>query len=811
MIETEYLNLLNAIRDYYGGDTALEVYTNRVPPSEFAELLKGLPNCDVVLNADGTVRSYHVNTTLDVGAVELTEYLNQLNSNTQGADKVKVSIPMNTTLDAESGNVLVESGAKIAGAGGAVATATVAKPKNWLVPLVAVGTLITIGKLTMPELYQEHPEFFGEGSLAQLDQEMWDEVTQERQHSEPAPIPNIGRVIDGFINTEHDTQTNKDTAVPYADAMAMAYIIKYCLEQGVFGTGESESEIQIGSETLNVYYRSAQSATWDDGTYTVEYTDFTTDDVVMFECYNSSRNLIECHLLSKYAGSCREKLTVKSTGVVSYGNRNFTQISGSNYYHYGFLIYSYNYTTHPDRVVSNIPRNSFSFNVSQYTEKNIAKCIFEGATQTQSGVEGINSESGATTPSFNPDDTYAQILEKIANDLPDLWDKRITQNVVQPDGTSKEYIYLPLSLPIPNPNPTDGKKPEDQPIAGNQGQSDTSIDPETTPEIILQITYDDIVSPRTPNDETTGNGNTPPVVIPTGSASALYSIYNPTNSEVNSFGGWLWSSNFVDQLLKMFNDPMQAIISLHKVFCTPSVSGRDDIKVGYLNSGVESNVVDSQYVTIPCGSVNISEYFQNVFDYPPYTEVSLYLPFIGIVKLDVDDVMRSTMSVTYNVDVLTGTCLVEVNVVRDSFGGVLYQYAGDCCVHYPLSSGSYMGIVSALVGAAGVVASGGALVPMALHATSTAMRGKASVERSGNFGGNSGAMACKKPYLIIKRPQVNVAEHKEHFFGLGANEYVIISQCTGHVKCSDVHLKNIPYTQEERDELEMLLRSGIEI
>ena len=88
-----------------------------------------------------------------------------------------------------------------------------------------------------------------------------------------------------------------------------------------------------------------------------------------------------------------------------------------------------------------------------------------------------------------------------------------------------------------------------------------------------------------PNPPDTGGGLTPPIVVPVGSASALWSVYNPTLTEINQLGAWLWSNNFIDQLLKMFNDPMQAIIGLHATFIQPVTGSAQNIKVGYLDSG----------------------------------------------------------------------------------------------------------------------------------------------------------------------------------------------------------------------------------
>lgn len=317
----------------------------------------------------------------------------------------------------------------------------------------------------------------------------------------------------------------------------------------------------------------------------------------------------------------------------------------------------------------------------------------------------------------------------------------------------------------------------------------------------------------TTNPPNTGSGATPPLVVPVGSASALWAVYNPSLAELNQFGGWLWSNNFVDQLLKMFNDPMQAIIGLHKTFIPPITGTRQNIIVGYLDSGVSCLTVPTQYSTVDCGTVDCSEYFGNVFDYAPYTKVYIYLPFIGFRELDVSQVMRSRINVTYHGDAFTGACLAEVSITRDAgAGGVLYTFSGDCAARYPLSHGSYMGIANAIagltLGIAGVAT--GTPVMGAMGALSMAQHARASVEHSGGFTGNSGAMGIKKPYLVILRPQTAMADNYQHYTGQPANHTITLGNATGYVRVKEVHVEDIvTATDAERTMIETALKEGV--
>lgn len=313
----------------------------------------------------------------------------------------------------------------------------------------------------------------------------------------------------------------------------------------------------------------------------------------------------------------------------------------------------------------------------------------------------------------------------------------------------------------------------------------------------------------------TGQGLTPPPVLPETGVVGMWHVYNPTSSEVSALGSWLWSTNIIDQIVRIFTNPMEAIIGLHAVYAEPTVSGSQAIVVGNLTSNVSARVVTKQYATVDCGTVWLTEYFGNVFDYDPFTKVSLFLPFIGIVDLNVADVMRASISVTYNIDMYTGACIAMVDVSRDGAGGVLYEYSGCCAIQYPISASNYSSMLQAIIsaGVAAVgsgVASGGNPAMGAMAAGATYMNtASISVRRSGSFSGNPGAMGPKRPYLIITRPQTNMAINFDSYDGRGSNYTSRIGDNVGYVKCKEVHL-NVPGAfANELAEIESLLKSGV--
>ena len=759
------------------------------------KMLEGSPY-EVFYNADGTVRTYsygNVGTVMDNGTLASQA----INSNTP-VTKTQVKIPLTTTATepvTTASPVTFKSG--MAQAGNFVFGS--------LLPAVAAANVgITLGKTIDGALYSVNPDFFDSIGWGSLNPETWNSITADMGDSMATRV----------FNTVFKLDPNTGKAQTYLDERAFAYLTKILYDKDFFASSSGVDTSSVSDITFtNVpdviplavnsfdryHYNTVSSAISTRYTISATQGDFVATSFTWFQ----SRNQFLTIVCSKNPFTIYDSVSNTSTNVTF--NRT---VKGKTIYYWEVQS---NYRESDNVIAVMIPDAISPVSGAPTSDTDgkygIAYAMLYG-TAIQA-LDGVGTQTGATTPQLDPNDDLATILSKLQAQFSDLWDDAVTQTVVQPDGTIREYTYIPVSQSDVNPNPTEGYDPSSQPISGNSSQADPSFDPANQVQDMIDYMLEIITRIPDYTDETTGEGSTTPVVVPVGSASALYTVYNPTESEIHSFGSWLWSSNFVDQLLKMFNDPMQAIISLHKVFCSPTVSGRNNIVVGYLDSGVSANVVTAQYVDIDCGSVQLPEEFQNVFDYNPFTEVSIYLPFIGFCRLDVNDIMRGTISVKYHVDVLTGACLSEVVVIRDGVGGTLYQYSGDCSVHYPLSSGSYMGIVGALLGVAGTVASGGALAPMALGVASGVMGARSSVERSGSLSGNAGAMGIKKPYLVIQKPQTNTPADFNKFTGIPSNEIVKISECTGFISCSEVHAVNTICTDSEMNELLTLLKSGI--
>lgn len=414
-------------------------------------------------------------------------------------------------------------------------------------------------------------------------------------------------------------------------------------------------------------------------------------------------------------------------------------------------------------------------------------------------MDSTSAPNGYPNPNVINGTTKQEVIQQLRDNCPWLYDGSITEHVLQDDGSIEDVTY------ISTPSLDASQMDTETPTTGEMTQTNTNVSMDTLNKLLEQFQ-------KTPNPENTGEGKTPSVVLPTGSASSLWAVYHPSQSQLNAFGAWLWSSDFVEQIKKLFMDPMQAIIGVHKVFAPIPTGGSQNIKCGYLDSGVSSPTVSSQYTSVDCGTVKLYEYFGNVFDYDPHTKVSIYLPFIGVVPLKVSEVMRSSISVNYGVDVITGACLAKVSINRDGAGGILYTYGGSCACHYPISSGSYAGIISGIVTSAVGIATGIA-TGNPLAAVGGAIAGvkqmHTEVQHSGGFTGCAGAMGPKKPYLIVTRPQTKISSNVENFFGIPSNSTMVIGDCVGYVRVKHAHVIAPSAYDEEVKEIETLLQNGV--
>lgn len=348
-------------------------------------------------------------------------------------------------------------------------------------------------------------------------------------------------------------------------------------------------------------------------------------------------------------------------------------------------------------------------------------------------------------------------LDPVANPEPWIW-----------PGIG-DWPVPPIDVPTPTPNPWDNTEPIDPVKPGPIG---------------------DTILPVPPTSGISGS-------------DVLYTVYNPTQAQVNALGSYLWTQNILELIAQFFQNPLDAIISLHMVYCTPSTGANQNIKLGYLDSGVSAAKVTSQYVEINCGDIDIPEIYHNALDYSR-VNINIFLPFIGFRPLKTKEVMGARVRVKYVVDVYTGICLAQIYVIRPGATQLLYTFEGNCAVQIPLTSADRSRLISGLVSAGIGVATGNPIAIVGGIASAGA-----NIERSGSFSGNAGAMGVKKPYVVISRAINAQAQNYNSQYGYPINKRVKLASLKGYTRVESIHLDIPGATKYERDMIEARLKSGI--
>lgn len=298
--------------------------------------------------------------------------------------------------------------------------------------------------------------------------------------------------------------------------------------------------------------------------------------------------------------------------------------------------------------------------------------------------------------------------------------------------------------------------------------------------------------------------------------SGFLTVYNPSTLQMHQFGEYLWSDfdSVFQNISKYQSNMLDLIVSLSVVPVTPVIGEAIPLKIGGKSVGIYMNPVLGQYMSFDCGTFTLYEYYGSSLDYGPYTKIHIFLPYVGVRELKTDEVMDGAVSVRYNIDLVTGTCVAMVRCQRHGLDAVLYQFEGNMGMQIPITSRDFVPMYSALaktvMGTVGGVASGGAVGAAGglTNAAINVMAMKPNVERAGSLSTNAGNLGIHTPYLIIERPIQSYPKEANTFYGYPCNQTMRLSSCTGYTE-AEADILDIPCTSDELDEIRNKLRDGI--
>lgn len=296
--------------------------------------------------------------------------------------------------------------------------------------------------------------------------------------------------------------------------------------------------------------------------------------------------------------------------------------------------------------------------------------------------------------------------------------------------------------------------------------------------------------------------------------TGFISLYSPTMVELRALASYLWSSSFdIDTFKKIFSDPISTILGLTIVPVAPGLDASRTVILGNVDTGVVMQKVSNQYIRFDCGTLNITEYWGGYLDYSPYTRAEIYLPFIGTKPINIDDIMGKSVHLVYNIDLLSGACCAML-----SCGGtVLYSFVGQCASSIPITGNDMTQVINGILsvvgaGAGAFVATGNpGISAMAAVGSlaSNVINMKSHVEKSGSLGGTAGMLGVRTPYLILTRPKQALPAAQNIYTGYPSYISGMLGDFSGYTEVQTVHLRDTSATQEEKAEIERLLKEGV--
>ena len=289
----------------------------------------------------------------------------------------------------------------------------------------------------------------------------------------------------------------------------------------------------------------------------------------------------------------------------------------------------------------------------------------------------------------------------------------------------------------------------------------------------------------------------------------------------------LFGTNFWTQMQDKFFSFDTAIVSCRWVPYSPAgtqhhiwVAGHECDAIGFSINSRMANIDEASYnINFPSDSLGLGTAY---IDNAPYTTGSLYLPFVGVVPLDLDIIGPSKqIRIKISIDNYTGDIAYKLS---NASGDFISSYQGNCSTNIPLSAAHY----DAAGAAGGILATvGGLVTTVAGFASGHPEIGIAGLGSTGagvgttvaSFsthtqvnGSLSSAVASELGLRIIasvitRKPTEENLKAFKASRGMPFNEVATIGNLSGFVQCQNASV-SMPGLEAEKDAVNNYLNTG---
>lgn len=409
----------------------------------------------------------------------------------------------------------------------------------------------------------------------------------------------------------------------------------------------------------------------------------------------------------------------------------------------------------------------------------------------------------------NADDNIADALALKIMSVLDIDDTLLKFKVVttKPDGTTVEtargYVNFNHSSVIDYGFYT---SPQGDTINFRQGEV-LSDDDSNTSNADVELDEGDTVP----------DGNVPDVT----GAGLLTQSYAVTPQQAQGVGQFLWGASFMTNIKLLNNSPIENVVGC-KLFPIEFSGTSAEIVIGNVASGTTSDKLGSSVFRRVSDSVSISHKFSGnlkFLDYAPYSKCEIYLPFVGMRELPLDEVMNHKIRVIWLIDVITGTLQTDVQTTHDGAGTkyvTIQSHISTIGVDIPLTAQNRSQVESAYISNAihGGLAIASGNVAGALGSAVNIATTQHHSQSTGSPSPSTSISATLTPYILRTVPipkQIGDETNDTYreLAGAPCNRAETLGNLQGYTEVENPSIAVAGATLRELNEINSLLRSGV--
>ena len=277
---------------------------------------------------------------------------------------------------------------------------------------------------------------------------------------------------------------------------------------------------------------------------------------------------------------------------------------------------------------------------------------------------------------------------------------------------------------------------------------------------------------------------------------------------INDICSVSWAEISINTLTGIYNNLTDSIQSIRVYPFSVSDLGSttivDRIICGFFEHTANVNALTSDISIKTAGTYDLKEVFGGWADYAPYTDIDLYLPYIGYTRLDTNLFMKHSITVKYTIDVLCGVITYFVLCDKTT---ILIKSA-KICADVPISLAS--GIDTFTDVTKNVASFGGNLAskrPVGMLTGSSEVQTPEMVSNATESGIFYMPTKCA---IKIVRPSYTRAKNYDSRFGFPCYGAYKLSNLTGFTVVENYkshYTKGIK--KEEEDMIKSMIESGV--